>query len=299
MQHSVARTALFALAAGAGLEVAPIHAGQISRIVLRAGAMTITLDKTYEMFKTNSHYTMDHEGHLQTTLRDIEPEDIKREIKSEEIKVENIKQEIHPINDPLDSDEIKTEMEQSQECLEEKLGDGDKNITGKGPNALHMEENKYSKNASNEKNFKCLICNKSFTCKNYLTKHSYIHNNKSAFNCSICNKSFTRKYRFNEHSYTHTNELPFRCLVCNKSFTHKDGLTEHAHIHNNDSCFKCPICNKSFVRKYLIKHSYVHRNESPFKCSVCNKSFIRRDCLIKHSYIHSNIPCFEYVICKK
>ncbi|KAJ9575216.1 hypothetical protein L9F63_025834 [Diploptera punctata] len=105
------------------------------------------------------------------------------------------------------------------------------------------------------KQFKCAICNKSFSRK-ILVRHLRIHSNEKPFKCYICNKSFTQKNDLTRHLPIHFNVKPFSCSICNKLFSQKSSLNMHLRIHNNEKPFNCATCNKSFTQKH---HLHVHK----------------------------------------
>lgn len=41
--------------------------------------------------------------------------------------------------------------------------------------------------------FKCDVCSKSFSHKEYLERHFSTHSQEKQFNCDVCSKSFSRK----------------------------------------------------------------------------------------------------------
>ncbi|KAJ9597509.1 hypothetical protein L9F63_011634, partial [Diploptera punctata] len=147
------------------------------------------------------------------------------------------------------------------------------------------------------KQFKCGICNKSFTRKVGL-RHLRIHSDEKPFECSVCkksfnqkshlkshlqSKSFSQKSSLNIHLRVHNNEKPYKCSLCDMSFTQKSNLNLHVRYHSNEKPFKCSICNKSFTEKCtLTRHIRVHTNERPFHCCICTKSFTVKSSLNKH-----------------
>ncbi|KAJ9601259.1 hypothetical protein L9F63_000554 [Diploptera punctata] len=199
---------------------------------------------------------MDYEACLSRKFTKIEPEDFKQEIKTEEIEIDNVvKHEMFLTLDPLACEEIKPEIKQTEESLEQMLENGEINVTESVP---LVENVKCRVNVNNEKQFKCFICSKSYTTKYNLTAHLNIHSNERSFKCLICCKSFARKAHLQEHSYIHNNEKPFKCLLCNMSFNRKYNLSQHSYIHSIEKPFKCLFCSRSFTNKYnLTAHSYM------------------------------------------
>ncbi|KAL7784155.1 hypothetical protein V8C43DRAFT_292789 [Trichoderma afarasin] len=45
--------------------------------------------------------------------------------------------------------------------------------------------------------------------------------------CAVCNRVFTRKEHLVRHSRTHTEDVPFKCKVCSKRFQRQDVLQRH------------------------------------------------------------------------
>ena len=78
-----------------------------------------------------------------------------------------------------------------------------------------------------ELQFKCCICWKSFRHKCHLTRHMLIHSGERPFACNHCPKRFTQKGNLLTHLRTHTGEAPFHCTSCPRRFKDKSNLNWH------------------------------------------------------------------------
>ncbi|XP_028318795.1 zinc finger protein 2 homolog isoform X1 [Gouania willdenowi] len=151
-----------------------------------------------------------------------------------------------------------------------------------------------------EKLFKCDVCSKCFTRKNYLQSHMRIHSGEKPFKCDVCSKCFIQKNNLKKHMRIHSGERQFKCDVCSKCFIQKQHLQSHMRIHAGEKPFKCDVCSKCFSQKNdLKKHMRIHTGEKPFKCDVCSKCFIQKNNLKKHMRIHSGERQFKCDVCSK
>lgn len=87
-----------------------------------------------------------------------------------------------------------------------------------------------------ERPFKCIQCEKTFTCRDTLTKHVAVHTEERQYKCGECGKLFKRISHVREHLKSHSGERPFQCNVCEKTFkTSVSGqtfpLNEHYLLH--------------------------------------------------------------------
>lgn len=80
---------------------------------------------------------------------------------------------------------------------------------------------------SKAKEFRCEICQKIFSRKGSLIRHSVIHNNdkNTTFECLKCGKVFGRKDNLITHQATHLRTFP--CCQCDQIFASKQNLTQH------------------------------------------------------------------------
>ena len=71
-----------------------------------------------------------------------------------------------------------------------------------------------------KKDFKCDICDKSFSQEAIMNIHmKSVHGGLKAFKCKICEKGFSLKTDMNRHiSSVHEGKKPFICMICDKGF---------------------------------------------------------------------------------
>uniref|UniRef100_A0A8C5GUD1 C2H2-type domain-containing protein n=1 Tax=Gouania willdenowi TaxID=441366 RepID=A0A8C5GUD1_GOUWI len=151
-----------------------------------------------------------------------------------------------------------------------------------------------------ERPFKCDVCSKSFTRKDYLQLHMNLHTGEKLFKCDVCSKCFIQKYKLQIHMRIHTGERPFECDVCRKCFTRKASLQSHMNFHTGEKPFKCDVCSKCFILKGNLQvHMRIHTGEKPFKCVVCSKCFSRKASLQSHMNFHTGEKPFKCDVCSK
>ncbi|KAG5667975.1 hypothetical protein PVAND_015933 [Polypedilum vanderplanki] len=109
------------------------------------------------------------------------------------------------------------------------------------------------------------------------------------FHCVACNKTFAKRCYFTQHNkQTHPVGLkPFKCSKCGKKFQLQEQLDLHVQKHEGNKPFKCSQCTKSFNFKTDLKrHIILHTTVKPHVCQQCGKGFIRNDHLLKHYASH-------------
>ncbi|VVC39882.1 Hypothetical protein CINCED_3A025514 [Cinara cedri] len=145
----------------------------------------------------------------------------------------------------------------------------------------------YNGTHNSQKQFKCDICQHSFTQFSNLKRHKMIHTGEKAYKCDICEKSFRQKSDMMIHTSAHTGKKPFKCNICTNSFALMSRLKQHMIIHTGDRPYKCPTCEKSFrQKKDLPVHIRTHTGEKLFTCDVCEMAFCKMMSLKNHKLTH-------------
>ena len=151
-----------------------------------------------------------------------------------------------------------------------------------------------------DKLYQCKICQKDFIWVSHLNQHKRIHTGEKPFQCDVCQKCFRHSSSFAMHKRTHTGEKPFRCEVCEKCFTRADTFNEHKRIHTGEKPYQCDICHKCFTQtNHLKEHKRLHTGEKPFLCDVCQKYFRTLSAVIIHKRIHTGEKPFQCDVCQK
>ena len=154
--------------------------------------------------------------------------------------------------------------------------------------------------------FQCEICKKFFTEADKLANHTCRHEKpqsksktKEAWKCNNCEKLFTCKSHLKSHSKSCT-PTPYQCELCKKFFKDADKLAIHIRRHAGESPYKCDICGKVFNQSHnLTIHRRYHTGEKPYQCDVCGQSFVSQTHLITHKRKHTGEKPYECKVCGK
>ncbi|XP_063608761.1 zinc finger protein 91-like isoform X1 [Penaeus indicus] len=93
--------------------------------------------------------------------------------------------------------------------------------------------NHYLRKHSNDGNFRCEECNKSFKCRSNLWSHRLTHTSQEdrRFTCPECPQRFNTRSKLNVHLQGHTGEKKFQCGECQKGFIYQGLLLRHMRKH--------------------------------------------------------------------
>lgn len=105
---------------------------------------------------------------------------------------------------------------------------------------------------SQDRNYSCHLCDKTFRMPFVLAAHLKTHFSKS-FQCKVCGIAFVRKSVLKIHARIHSGVRPYTCHICQSSFSQKAILFRHLDTHSDKKCFHCEQCNTSYRRKSTME----------------------------------------------
>ncbi|KAG8223628.1 hypothetical protein J437_LFUL003496 [Ladona fulva] len=182
---------------------------------------------------------------------------------------------------------------------------------------------------TDEKPFKCNVCNyrtsRRFRLKEHFCKHTEkieakeqeCGSERECVRCFHCGEERLSKEELREHIYSHhsllfvckrnggdiganTDEKPFKCDVCEYRTAVLSRMKHHSRKHTGEKPYECDVCEfRTASHSNLKIHSFKHTGEKPFKCKVCVRTS-RRIYLKEHICKHTNekpwkCDMYEYI----
>ena len=158
-----------------------------------------------------------------------------------------------------------------------------------------------------DKEYKCDVCEKIFYRKRNLLAHSKMHKENQK-QCKVCSKSYQWSVP-KSHMLKHSVKKSLMCKLCPKSFAYLVYLNIHIKsVHRTEKLLQCPQCTNTFKEaKGVFQHiSAIHMDNSAknnlFKCNLCEKYISTQTNLNTHMVLthteeeKKNLKC---VICDK
>ena len=129
--------------------------------------------------------------------------------------------------------------------------------------------------SSEDKKFKCDICESKFSLKCTLVTHKQtVHGGGGEqVKCELCDKNITKKLMSHHLSNVHADRVP--CDICG-TLLKRNGLKEHKeYVHFDTKNATCDECGKKFSKASKLKR---HKIGSHFKlrvsCEICGKRYL-------------------------
>uniref|UniRef100_A0A672QTY5 Zinc finger and BTB domain-containing protein 41-like n=1 Tax=Sinocyclocheilus grahami TaxID=75366 RepID=A0A672QTY5_SINGR len=147
----------------------------------------------------------------------------------------------------------------------------------------------------------CLKCGTSFRLRNSLLRHLEWHN-RGIFSCSDCERTYSSKASLLRHSFSHLGILPYTCLKCKRHFRLPSLYHNHECKPENIQCMACLVFFQS--QEDFDKHKkdtgcWGHQGALPTKtdeirCMECGQVFASIEELKKHGSTHQRVlKCAE------
>eukprot|EP00102_Acyrthosiphon_pisum_P024169 XP_016661379.1 PREDICTED: zinc finger protein 423-like isoform X2 [Acyrthosiphon pisum] len=135
--------------------------------------------------------------------------------------------------------------------------------------------------------FKSSECSTCYKFSEKLKQHILMQH-KDTFNCQYCEKSYSNKRSLARHTKCHQNETPleFQCVKCNAYFDTIDKMEDHFVVHYASPSIKfgCDHCDCTFTT-YTAKQKHTNLDHLiEIECGICHVVLPTEEAMDKHNY---------------
>jgi uncharacterized C2H2 Zn-finger protein len=197
----------------------------------------------------------------------------------------------------------------------------------KGELTRHLESIHY------KERYECPDCDLTFTRRDSMKAHKRIKHSKAqneakclSLKCETCEKSFSRKSALRRHTIENCNAdnkvFVLGCDGCETTFIRTHDLSRHQKKRDNpdgSGKFNCTICDKKMCnRKLLMVHIKAKHDDckqslnefeeiiesrgveriETFECEFCGKRFNREDSVMMHKVTHNVVDKLQCENCE-
>ncbi|XP_065660970.1 zinc finger and SCAN domain-containing protein 23 isoform X4 [Hydra vulgaris] len=144
-----------------------------------------------------------------------------------------------------------------------------------------------------EFNYRCNLCNFTYSDQGGLDKHMKAKHAAKTAVCKECGKAYSSKSSLAQHvHHYHRHPMAHNCAVCGKKFNRKDFLLKHLKTHTSERDLKCSHCDKLFkTRSALSAHvNGSHNEKRRFVCDFCGMRTSWRLSYLEHMKLHTGEP---------
>lgn len=160
-------------------------------------------------------------------------------------------------------------------------------------NSGDVDDESASDENNKEFNFRCTMCNYTYSDAKMLEKHVKAKHTIKTFCCKECGKIYSTKSSLAQHvHHYHRHPNKYQCDICSKKFHRKDFLVKHVKTHSDVRDFKCKHCDKMFkTQASLSGHiNGSHNDKRRYICDFCGMTTSWRISHLEHIKLHTGEP---------